>query len=48
MMMVELVELRFPSSYTSLKEVWYLLHYVEVALKAGQKLSVGLPCHGKF
>ena len=36
MIMVELVERRFPSSWTSLKEVWYLPHYNEVALKAGQ------------
>ena len=36
MMMVQLVERRFSSSWMSLKEVWYLPHYVEVALKEGQ------------
>ena len=43
MMMVELVESRFTSSWTSLKELWYLPNYVEVVLKLGRELSVGNP-----
>ena len=35
-MTVDLVELRFPLSWTSLKEVWCLPHYDELALKVGQ------------
>ena len=35
-MIVELVELRLLSSWNILKEVWYLLHYIEVALKLGR------------
>ena len=36
MMMVELVERKFPSSCTSLEKLCYLPHYDEVALKAGR------------
>ena len=41
MMMLELVERRFPSSWTSLKEAWYLLHYDKVELKLGRYLKEG-------
>ena len=40
-MIVELVERRFPPSWTSLEEVWHLTHYDKVALKAGRKLKEG-------
>ena len=35
MIMVELIERRFPSSWTILREVWYLPYYDGLALKAG-------------
>ena len=36
-----IVEHRFPLSWTILKEVWYLPHYNEVALKVGLLLKEG-------
>ena len=43
MMMLELVERRFPSLWKSLKTVWYHPHYVEVALKVVSIVQRMLP-----